>query len=379
MPPRPTDAERRRLHALFAALCAIDSPSGHEEACAAAVAGELEALGLAVERDDFGNLLARIPPPPDGRSILLCAHLDTVPRLDPSTPIEPVEVDEGWENAHDDILGADNKAAVAVMLVAAERAVRAGAPVGIELLFTLQEERGLRGAEAFDVSVLRSEYGYVYDLATPIGEIVTASPGAYRFEARFHGHAAHAGLRPEDGRSAIVAAARAIAAMRLGRIDDETTANVGGIEGGVEGTNVVPEHARFLGEARSIDDAKLEALIAEIIDAIQAAANDADGPVDVDVSVEKFFHGYRHRPDAPGVRAAERALRACGFEPRHVVAGSAADANAFVHRGFHCVCLANGTERNHEPTERVSFDALEGMLAVSFALLATTAAADAAA
>src|SRR5690606_37541342 len=106
VPPRPTDAERRRLHALFAALCAIDSPSGHEEACAAAVAGELEALGLAVERDDFGNLLARIPPPPDGRSILLCAHLDTVPRLDPSTPIEPVEVDEGWENAHDDILGA---------------------------------------------------------------------------------------------------------------------------------------------------------------------------------------------------------------------------------------------------------------------------------
>ncbi|MBX5440053.1 MAG: M20/M25/M40 family metallo-hydrolase [Solirubrobacteraceae bacterium] len=375
MRPRPTDAERRRLHELFAALCAIDSPSGEEAACADAVARELEALGLAVERDAFGNLLARVPPPPGGRSILLCAHLDTVPRLDPSVPIEPVEVDGGWENAHDDILGADNKAAVAVMLVAAERAVREGAPVGLELLFTLQEERGLRGAEAFDVSVLRSDFGYVYDLATPIGEIVIASPGAYRVEARFHGQAAHAGLRPEDGRSAIVAAARAIAAMPLGRIDAETTANVGGIEGGVEGTNVVPEHARFLGEARSIDDARLEALVTEIIDAIQDAANDPAGPVDVDVSVQRYFPGYRHRPDAPGVVVAERALRACGFEPRHVVAGSAADANVLVHRGFHCVCLANGTERNHEPTERVSFAALEEMLAVTCALFDEAAAA----
>jgi tripeptide aminopeptidase len=143
----------------------------------------------------------------------------------------------------------------------------------------------------------------------------------------------------------------------------------------VEGTNVVPEHARFLGEARSIDDARLEGVIAEIIDAINDAANDASCPVDVDVSVEKFFHGYRHRPDAPAVVVAERALRACGFEPRHVVAGSAADANAFEHRGFHCVCLANGTERNHEPTERVSFVALEEMLAVTYALLDEAAAA----
>lgn len=380
MPPRPTEAERARLHELFAQLCAIDSPSRSEQACAARVGDELRALGLSVERDGFGNLLARIPPPagrePAPRSILLCAHLDTVPRLDPSRPIEPVEVDEGWENAHDDILGADNKAAVAVMLVAAARAVdpsHAPAPVGIELLFTLQEEIGLRGAEAFDVSTLRSEFGYVYDLATPIGEIVVASPSSYRFEARFHGQAAHAGLRPEDGRSAIVAAARAIAAMRLGRLDPETTANVGGIQGGVEGTNAVPEHARFVGEARSLDDAKLEALMAEIVDAIHVAANDASCPVDVDLTVEKVFQGYRHKPSSPAIAAAEQALRACGYEPRHVLTGSAADVNAFEMSGFHCVCLANGTERNHEPTERVSFEALESMLAVTYALLEAAA------
>ncbi|WP_259311161.1 M20/M25/M40 family metallo-hydrolase [Capillimicrobium parvum] len=375
---RPTDAERRRLHGLFAELCAIDSPFGHEQACADRVEAELRRIGLDVERDDFGNLLARVPPPAGSeRWLLMCAHLDTVPRLDPSTPIEPVEVDEGWENAHADILGADNKAAVAAMLLTAERAANDGSPVGLELLFTLQEENALVGAKAFDVGRLRSRFGYVYDHATPIGEIVLASPTYYRFEATFHGQAAHAGIRPEDGRSAIVAAARAIASLRLGRIDDETTANVGTIHGGVGGTNVVPEHCRFVGEVRSIDDAKAEALVTETIERIHAAANEPTCDVDVDVSVARLFSGYRHRPTSPAVGAAEEALRACGYEPGHIHSGGGSDANAFEAAGLHCVCLANGTQRNHEPTERVSFDALEGMLAVSFALLATAVAVDA--
>jgi tripeptide aminopeptidase len=374
---RPTDAERRRLHELFAQLCAIDSPFGHEQACAAAVEAELRRIGLDVERDTFGNLLARVPAPAGSEHwLLLCAHLDTVPRLDPATPIEPVEVDDGWENAHADILGADNKAAVAAMLVTAQRAATDGAPVGLELLFTLQEENALAGAKAFDVSRLRSRFGYVYDHATPIGEIVLASPTYYRIEATFHGQAAHAGIRPEDGRSAIVAAARAIVSLRQGRIDEETTANVGTIRGGVGGTNVVPERCHFVGEVRSLDDAKAEALVTETIERIHEAANDPTCDVDVDVSVARLFAGYRHRPGAPAVRAAEEALRACGYAPRLIHSGGGADANAFESAGFHCVCLANGTERNHEPTERVSFDALEGMLAVSFALLQTAAAVE---
>ncbi|MEZ5124049.1 MAG: M20/M25/M40 family metallo-hydrolase [Solirubrobacterales bacterium] len=373
---RPTDAERRRLHELFARLCAIDSPFGHEQACAAAVEAELRRIGLDVERDGFGNLLARLAAPAGAEHrLLLCAHLDTVPRLDPATPIEPVEVDDGWENAHADILGADNKAAVAAMLVTAQRAATDGAPNGLELLFTLQEENALAGAKAFDASRLRSRFGYVFDHATPIGEIVMASPTYYRIEADFHGQAAHAGLRPEDGRSAIVAAARAIAALRVGRIDEETTANVGTIAGGT-GVNVVPERCRFVGEVRSLDDAKAEALVTETIERIHEAANDPTCDVDVDVAVARLFGGYRHRPDAPAVRAAQEALRACGYEPRPVHSGSASDANALEAAGFHCVCLANGTERNHEPTERVSFDALEGMLAVSFALLGAAAAVE---
>jgi tripeptide aminopeptidase len=241
--PKATEAERRRLGEVFAGLCAIPSPSGHEAPVAAHVTEILERAGLACTTDGAGNVLTRWSAPgatasPGAgggetsrrRSVLLCAHLDTVPHGD--TPIEPVLVDDGWENRHDAILGADNKAAVAVMLLAAERAAARGAPVDLELLFTVREETGLAGATAFDVTQLRSPFGYVYDHATPIGEIVMASPTFYRLEAEFRGRAAHAGIRPQDGRSAIVAAARAIAAMRHGRLDEETTANIGWIGGG---------------------------------------------------------------------------------------------------------------------------------------------------
>jgi tripeptide aminopeptidase len=363
---RASEAERARLNDLFAELCAIPSPSGHERACADRVARELGEVGIAVEEDATGNLLARAPGRGD-RHVMLCAHLDTVPHGD--TPIEPVLVDEGWENAHDAILGADNKAAVAMLLVAARRLAAERAAVGVELLLTVREETALAGAKAFDVGRLRAPYGFVFDHASPIGEVIVAAPTYYRLVAEFHGAAAHAGIRPEDGRSAIAAAARAIAALRLGRLDRETTANVGTIEGGTGHTNVVPEHCRFLAEARSLDDDRVEAVVAEMVDRIQDAANDPICEVDVDVDVERLFRGYRHPPDAPPVLAAERALRACGYAPRHVVTGGASDANALEAAGFPCTNLANGTERNHEPTERVSVAALEGMLDVTLALL----------
>src|SRR6185503_1992956 len=181
--------------------------------------------------------------------------------------IEPTLVDDGWESAGDTILGADNKAAVAVMLAAARRCAVESSPVGLELLFTVSEENALAGAKAFDIASLRSDFGYVYDHATAIGDVVVASPTYFRIDATFHGKAAHAGIRPEDGRSAIVAAARAISSLKLGRLDDETTANVGTIEGGAGGTNVVPERARFLAEVRSLDSAKADATVAEMIDA----------------------------------------------------------------------------------------------------------------
>ncbi len=369
---RATEAQRQRLHQTFAALCRIESGSGHERRCAEWVAGALAESGLEVREDDAGsrvgsdsgNLLARLPG--TGPSyIVLCAHLDTVPAV---APLEPVLLDGGWENANDGILGADNKAAVAVILelVRALRESGAPPPVGLELLFTVCEEIALRGAKEFDVGLLESPFGYVFDHASPIGEIVLASPTYYRISADLHGRAAHAGIRPERGRNAIAAAARGIAAMSLGRLDPETTANIGTISGGTN-ANVVAERCRIEAEARSLDAGRVEGVATEMIDHLQEAADAAE--CDLDVVVERMFTGYRIKPGDPHVELAARALRASGYEPRHISTGGGSDANAFVAAGFPCANLANGTERNHEPGERVSVDALEGMLEVALALV----------
>ncbi len=345
-------------------------PSGLEDACADRVVGELASFGIPAVPDAAGNVFASLPSVNGGieGGVLLCAHLDTVPL---TGPVSPVCEDGVWSNRHDAILGADNKAAVAVMLVAARRWAAAPPAVPVELLFTVREEDALAGAKAFDVSRLRSRFGYVFDHASPIGEVVMASPHYHRIVAEFMGLAAHAGIRPEAGRSAIFAAARAIAAMPLGRIDAETTANVGTIAGGA-GINVVPASCRVEAEARSVDALKVEALVTELVDHCQDGANAAE--CDLDVTVERLFEGYRVKPGAPQVLAAEVALRACGYAPRHIVTGGGSDANALEAAGFPCLNLANGTERNHQPDESVSVTALEGMLDVTFALLEAIAA-----
>ncbi len=375
---RTSEAERERLHQTFAALCRIPSPSRHERACADYLVSELRDMGLAVEEDDSGsalgasagNLLARIP----GRSeasILLCAHMDTVPL---AAAVEPVLVDGAWTNANEAILGADNKSAVAVIVEVARRFADGGGeppPVGIEILFTVCEEVSVSGSAAFDVSRLNSAFGYVFDHATPIGEVVIASPTHYRIRAEFHGKAAHAGVRPEAGRSAIAAAANAIAAMRLGRLDGETTANVGTIEGG-SAINVVPERCRLEAEVRCLDAERAAAVATEVVDHLQDAANAAE--CDLDVTMEQMFSGFRTKPSAPQLLVAERALAACGYAPRRITTGGATDANSFEVAGFPCLCLADGTEHNHEPTERISVQSLEDLLDIALTLIDESAA-----
>ncbi len=369
-----SELERRRLNELFAALCAIASPTGSERACMDRVIAELRGLGLEHEEDDAGpragagagNVLVRIPGRA-ARTVLLCAHADTVPVE--GGVVEPELVDGAWCNARPAILGADNKAAVAVLLALAHRVGVEGSPVGLELLFTVAEETGLAGTRALDRSWLRAELGYVFDHATPIGEVIVAAPASYHLAADLHGRAAHAGIRPEDGRSAVVAAARAIAAMPLGRIDEQTTANVASIHGGGAGTNVVPGRCRVVGETRSHDEARAEAAMTALVDRLQDAANVPVCACDLDVTVERVFAAYRHEDDAPALRAAEAALRACGHTPRRVASGGGSDANALVEAGLPVVNLANGTQGAHQPDERVSVAALEGMVDVTMALL----------
>jgi tripeptide aminopeptidase len=161
--------------------------------------------------------------------------------------------------------------------------------------------------------------------------------------------------------------------MRLGRIDAQTTANVGTIAGG-SAINVVPERCAILAEVRSQREERAEEILAELLDCVHEAANLRECECDVDVTVERTFSGYRTSPSTPAVRAAERALRSCGYEPVRIASGGASDANALIAAGFPTVNLANGTERNHEPGERVGAAALEAMLDVALALPEAVAA-----
>ncbi len=373
--PRATREEKDRLLEDFVRLCEIESPSRHERLMTDAVAAELREIGLEVTEDhsgpqtgsDAGNLLTRIEGPEGSHTILMCAHLDTVP-LD--APVEVVREEGILYNRNEAILGADNKAAVAVLLALARRLTREGSPVGLELAFTTCEEISLRGAKALDRNLLRSEYGYVFDHATPIGELVVAAPTYFRVAASFRGKAAHAGIRPEEGRNAIAAAARAIARMELGRLDPETTANVGTITGGTA-PNVVAERCDVELEARSLDHDRASSVVATMVDALTEAASDSE--CDVETTVQQQFRGYRLQRTAQPVAVAAEALEALGFEPRYITTGGASDAHIFQAAGIPCLNMANGTERNHQPDESVSVDALETMLDVALGLVALSA------
>lgn len=366
------EPERERLHQTFATLCAIPSPTGSERAVADWITRELTTLGLTVDEDaagaavgsDAGNLLVRIPGRADA-ALMFCAHMDTVPL---TAPVEPVRRDDGWENAGDGILGADNKAAVAAMLELARVLMRRPEPppVGLELLFTVAEETGLNGAREFDVRRLRSGFGYVFDHASPLGEVITASPTQTRIDAEIRGRAAHAGLQPELGVSAIVAAAHAIANMPQGRLDAETTANVGTVSGGTA-TNVVPDRCAISAEVRAVEQRQVDRYVTQAIDALQDAADSAG--CDLDVKLQQLFDGYRIGTREAPVALAARALRRLGYEPSYRSSGGGSDANALRLSGFACTNLANGTERAHERTERVSFVALEANLELMLALL----------
>ena len=349
----------------FARLCEIASPTGQERAVADAVLAELRELGVEVIEDGAagparaaaGNLIARVPGRGE-RWLMLCAHLDTVPH---EGEVQVVDESGVFRSAGETILGADNKAAVTVLIELAARHAADPAELGLELVFTVAEEDGLRGAKELDTGALRSPFGYAIDHATPIGEVIVAAPTYKRLEANFQGLEAHSGINPEDGHNAIAAAAAAVAGMKLGRLDEETTANVGVIEGGTA-SNVVAGHCRLLGEARSIEAERAAATIGEMVDACTWAAGEHG--CDVDVQVSEMFRGYRIDPRAPSVVAASEALRRRGHEPRLVATGGGSDANALMARGFECVLLANGTEANHTAQESVAAGAIVEMLGV---------------
>jgi tripeptide aminopeptidase len=349
----------------FVRLCEIASPTGDERAVADDVAGELGRLGVEFSEDGSaqaaragaGNLIARVPGRGEGW-LSFFAHLDTVPH---DGPVEVADEGGVYRSRGKTILGADNKAAVTVLMELAARHVSDPGALGLELVFTVAEEDGLRGAKELEASSLRAPYGFVLDHASPIGEVIVSAPTYKQLSATFRGQEAHAGINPEDGHSAIAAAGTAIAQMKLGRLDEETTANIGVIEGGTA-SNVVAGRCRVVGEARSIDGARAAATVGAMVDSCTWAAGEQG--CDVDIEVTEMFRGYRMNPESDPVRVASRALQRVGREPAMVATGGGSDANALIAGGYECVLLANGTEANHTPQESVSRAAMVEMLAV---------------
>lgn len=352
--------QRERLTEEFIELCRTDSPARGEAAVAEVIAARLRAIGLEVVNDrsgpSTGNLIGAWPRTGPGRPILLTTHMDTV---EPGRGVQPRLVDGVVRSDGTTVLGADAKAGVAALLEGLRVVRESGLPHPlIEVVITWGEEIGHLGARALDISQLTARLGFCLDALCPVGTIVNHAPGYARVHARFKGRGAHAGVEPERGVSAISAAAHAVAGMRLGRIDRETTANLGLIRGGTA-RNAVPAEVEIEGEARSRDMTKLESQLAHMRECFEAGAQMVGA--EVEVSVEQAYAAYHIPPEAPVVQLAMAAARRVGLQPRLTATGGGSDANNFNAAGLPMVVLGIGCEGAHTVEERIAVDQLEAL------------------
>lgn len=336
-----------RLMATFLELVQIDSPSGQEEEIAQHLATELMSIGLAAERDATGNVIARLAG--EGEPILLCAHMDTV---GPGRGVKPVVREGIITSDGTTILGADDKSGVAVILEVLHVLVEQGLPhPPLEIALTVSEENGLKGAKGLDLSGFRAREGVVLDSGGEIGTIIVTAPSHDKIRAVVHGKAAHAGVEPEKGINAIMVAAEAIAAMPLGRIDEETTANIGRIQGGTA-TNIVPDRVEIAGEARSHNEKKLEAQVQAMVGALKKAAERRGATVEI--SVERSYSAFRLTEEDSIVRRAMAAAKTLGLTPILMPSGGGSDANIFNAQGIATINISTGMEKVHTTEECIA-------------------------
>ncbi|MEN6369891.1 MAG: M20/M25/M40 family metallo-hydrolase [Thermotogota bacterium] len=336
-----------RMVRAFCDMVRIDSESGNEARFIDYMRGEItRRLGARCTVDDHGNLVARVPAKGNGsaRPILLGAHADTVK---PGVGIEPVVEDGMIRSRGDTVLGADNKAAIAEILEAVETAdIRPP----LEIVLTRGEEVGLVGARNLDMSLISARTGFVVDSGR-LDTVTIGGPTHVAFDVTIVGRAAHAGLRPEAGISAIRVAAQAIVRMPEGRIDEETTANLGIIHGGAI-RNGVPAEVRIQGECRSLDHEKCLRQADAMKRAFEDAAREAGATVEVVVSVE--YEASRLAEDAPTVKMAKAAIAAVGFEPRTEISRGGSDALVLNMRGVETVLLGYGGKSAHTTDEHIA-------------------------
>jgi len=352
---------RERLVEEFMAFVRIDSESRHEAQMAALLAEKLKQLGCEVTIDkadtktgaDTGNVIARFSGKRDVPPVLFSAHMDTVA---PGKGVNPV-----WENGiiHSEgptILGADDKAAIAAILEALCVLKENALPHGdIELVFTVCEEIGLSGVKFLDFSSLRSKIGYVLDSNGPAGTIVNKGPAQDEIYAEVKGKAAHAGINPEEGINAIQVASRAITNMRLGRIDHETTANIGVISGGLA-INIVPDSVVIKGECRSLREEKRIEQTRVMCQALEQAAKDVGA--EVHLAVETVYPAMWVSEEAAVVKLAKKAALAIGLKPIVQSTGGGSDTHIFNENGISAVNLGIAMQKVHTVDEFIRVDDL---------------------
>lgn len=352
-----------RLVEEFMELVQIDSETKHEEVIAPILINKLEEMGFDVVQDDAhtrnghgaGNIIATLKGSLDVEPIYFTVHMDTVV---PGKGIKPEIREDGYIYSDGTtILGADDKAGMAALFEMARRLKEQNIAHGtIQFIITAGEESGLVGAKELDPSMIIAKYGFAVDSNGKVGEIVVAAPYQARIEAKIIGKTAHAGVEPEKGISAITLAAKSIAKMKLGRLDEETTANIGRFEGG-KATNIVCDEVYILAEARSIDEVKLNAQTAHMKETFESVSQELGGRAEVDVKI--MYPGFRVTEADKVVQVAMEAARAVNREPKLGISGGGSDANVIAGFGIPTVNLAVGYEEIHTTNERMPIEELE--------------------
>ncbi|GGC91024.1 hypothetical protein GCM10007216_22220 [Thalassobacillus devorans] len=354
---------KERLIEEFLELVQVDSETKDEAKIAEVLKKKFTELGLEVLEDDArsqtehdaNNLICNLKGTKEGvDTIYFTSHMDTVV---PGNGVKP-SIEDGYiVTDGTTILGADDKAGLAAMLeairVLKEKDIEHG---DIQFVITVGEESGLVGAKALDASLLKAKYGYAIDSDGKVGNIIVAAPTQAKINAIVKGKTAHAGVAPEKGVSAITLAAKAIAKMPLGRIDDETTANIGRFEGGKQ-TNIVCDHVEILAEARSLVPEKMEAQVEKMKEAFHNTAKEMGGEVDVEVTV--MYPGFKHQAGDKVVEVARSAAKNIGRESELLQSGGGSDANIIAGHGIPTVNLAVGYEEIHTTNERMPVAELE--------------------
>ncbi len=343
-----------RLTQEFIRLAEIASPSFRERGIADYLKHRLAGFGLEVTEDDTGdriggdtgNIYTCLPGDKNSPALFLCAHMDTVNMAD---GVKVVFKDGVFRSEGSTILGGDDKAAIAAIIEVLEVLRRQPAQHGdLEIIFTVGEEQGLLGSKHFDCSRLKSEFGYVLDSDGDPGTMITAAPAQNQLDVIIRGRAAHAGIEPERGINAIQVAGQALARLPLGRIDAETTSNIGVIQGG-KATNIIPDSCFIQGEVRSLDRAKMDSLTSKIGSEFTRAAEAAGAGSEVRVTFKyPEFHLDR---DLPVFRIAAGAAGKLGLKVSYETSGGGSDANNINAAGRTAANLGIGMKQVHTTEE----------------------------